>query len=72
MAGGKHAEHVPCMVCMMDDGRLIKATRIYEGDEDDRYRCEKGHEFGMDFRRGPATEPQWPPSPELVAEFGSN
>lgn len=57
------------MVCMGDHAQLTKATRIYEGDEDDRYRCEKGHTFGMDWRKGPATEPQWPPDPDLVAAF---
>jgi hypothetical protein len=72
MAGGKHAEYVPCMVCMADDNLLVKATRVYEGVEDDKYVCEKGHEFGMDFRDGPATEPQWPPSPELVDAYGTN
>lgn len=47
----------------------VKATRIYEGIEDDHYACEKGHHFGMDYRRGPATEPQWPPPQELVDAF---
>lgn len=54
------------MVCLSDDRTLTKATRIYEGDETDRYRCEKGHEFGMDWT-DPADEKQWPPAPELVA-----
>ena len=54
------------MVCLMDDGVLTRAKRIYEGDETDRYRCEKGHEFGQDWME-PATEPQWPPPPELAA-----
>jgi hypothetical protein len=50
----------------LEDGVLTKAVRIYEGSEDDHYRCEKGHKFGMDFRRGPATEPMWPPSQEMI------
>jgi hypothetical protein len=53
------------MDCLMD-GVLTKAARTYEGSEDDRYRCKKGHEFGMDFRKGPATEPMWPPSQEMA------
>jgi hypothetical protein len=64
MAGGKLAEHVLCMVCL-DSGALTKATRVHEGVESDQYRCERGHEFGMDWSRGPATEPLWPPPPEL-------
>jgi hypothetical protein len=66
MAGGDLAEHVTCLVCLTD-GQLTRATRTYEGDESDRYRCEKGHEFGIDWSSGPATEPQWPPAPELEA-----
>ena len=66
MAGGPHAQEVVCMVCFGDDGKLIRAVRTYEGDEDDRYRCERGHEFGIDWSRGPATEPQWPPGPEYT------
>ena len=54
------------MVCLGDELLLTKARRIYEGDEDDRYRCERGHEFGMNWVRGPATEPQWPPVQELI------
>lgn len=54
------------MVCL-DDAQLTKATRIYEGVESDEYRCDKGHQFGLDWSHGPATEPQWPPPPELVA-----
>ena len=58
------------MQCLFDDRVAVRAQRIYEGDETDRYRCEKGHEFGMDWR-APATEPQWPPTPALLAELGS-
>ena len=64
MAGGTLAEEAVCMVCL-GDGKLTRAVRVHEGQEDDQYRCEKGHTFGMDFRTGPATEPLWPPSPEL-------
>ena len=66
MAGGPLVAYVPCMVCLTD-GEITKATRVYEGHEADRYECEKGHEFGMDFPKGPATEAMWPPSPELAA-----
>jgi hypothetical protein len=72
MAGGKLAEHVTCMVCLGDDALITKATRIYEGSEDDRYRCEQGHEFGMDWSKGPATEPQWPLDPELAAALAKS
>jgi len=59
MAGGPHAALVMCMSC---GGR---AVRIYEGYEDDRYCCEAcREEFGLDWRRGPAKEPCWPPSEE--------
>jgi hypothetical protein len=59
MAGGPHAAIVMCMEC---GG---KAIRIYEGAEDDQYRCEAcREEFGLDWRRGPAEEPCWPPSEE--------
>ena len=70
MAGGAHARIVPCMVCLGDDNQLVKATRTQEGVESDQYHCVRGHDFGMDWRRGPATEPQWPPDPALVAELG--
>ena len=66
MAGGELAEDVPCMVCLTEHSQLVKATRTREGQEGDQYRCEKGHEFGLDWPR-PATTPQWPPDPELVA-----
>lgn len=66
MAGGRLAEHVPCMVCLTA-GHVTKATRVYEGDESDGYKCEQGHEFGMDWSKGPATEALWPPSPEMQA-----
>lgn len=54
------------MVCL-DDGAVIKATRVHEGLESDQYACERGHEFGLDWSSGPATEAQWPPPPELVS-----
>ena len=54
------------MVCLTD-GTLTKATRIRDGLEDDQYVCELGHEFGVDWSHGEATEPQWPPTAELRA-----
>jgi hypothetical protein len=70
MAGGPNAKFVPCMVCL-GDRLLTKAKRTQEGVESDQYKCEKGHKFGMDWRTGPAEEPQWPPSAELqsIAKF---
>lgn len=69
MAGGPLAHEIPCMVCMGDDSKLTKATRVHEGVESDQYVCENGHAFGMDWHTGPATEPQWPPSAEMIAAF---
>lgn len=54
------------MVCL-DDGVVTKAVRVHEGVESDQYRCDSGHTFGMDWSRGPATEPEWPPPPDVVA-----
>lgn len=54
------------MICL-DDGKATRAKRVYEGVEDDHYQCEEGHAFGLDWSRGPATEPQWPPPPEIAA-----
>lgn len=54
------------MVCV-DEGRLTKAVRVHEGVESDQYVCERRHTFGMDWSRGPATEPEWPPPPEIEA-----
>lgn len=65
MAGGPHAQLMMCLVCL-DDSEVTKATRVHEGVESDQYRCEKGRTFGVDFRRGPATEPEWPPPPEVL------
>ena len=65
MAGGPNAQDVPCFECL-DSGAITKATRVYEGVESDQYICELGHQFAIDYRRGPATEPQWPPPPEVV------
>jgi len=53
------------MVCLSDERRLTRAWRFYDGVETDHYRCDKGHEFGMDWRE-PATEPQWPPPPDVA------
>ncbi len=47
MAGGENARIVPCMTCG------ARAERTYEGIEDDLYRCDNGHSFGVDYRRGP-------------------
>jgi len=57
------------MVCMGDLGELTRAVRVSEGVESDQYRCEKGHTFGMDWHKGPAPEPLWPPDPDLVEAF---
>lgn len=61
MAGGPLAQAVTCLPCLIDDSTTTKAERTVEGVETDQYRCEKGHTFGVDWRRGPATTPQWPP-----------
>lgn len=66
MAGGKFAEEVCCFVCM-DEGKATRAKRVYEGIEDDHYRCDEGHEFGIDWSRGEPTEPQWPPPADIAA-----
>ena len=58
MAGGPNAKTVACMNC----GE--QADRIFEGIEDDQYQCQKGHGFGIDWRRGPPEKPLWPPTPE--------
>lgn len=61
MAGGVHAQVIACFECG------ARAVRTYEGVEDDHYRCEAGHEFGVDYSRGELpTEPQWPPPPDMV------
>lgn len=72
MAGGPLAQETWCPECYGENNKITKATRVYEGAEDDHYRCELGHEFGMDWRKGPATEPQWPPPPELLAAATEN
>jgi hypothetical protein len=47
----------------------VKATRISEGVETDWYLCEKGHRSGADWAHGgPPSEPQWPPSAELISQ----
>jgi len=71
MAGGPFAAVVPCMVCMDEHRRITKATRTHEGVESDQYRCDGGHAFGIDWRTGPATEPQWPPDPDGSVSGGS-
>jgi hypothetical protein len=66
MAGGPFAQLLNCMVCAFD-GIVTRAERVYEGVEDDHYRCDAGHAFGVDWRRGGPTEPAWPLSAEMVA-----
>jgi hypothetical protein len=51
---------------LFEQGVAAKATRVNEGYETDHYVCAHGHRFGIDWARGPATEPQWPPPAELV------
>lgn len=53
MAGGKFAQTMGCLICG------ARAERIYEGDEDDTYKCENNHQFNVEWRE-PATEPLWP------------
>lgn len=64
MAGGPHASEVMCPTCFLDESVVTKAVRLSEGVETDQYRCERGHLFGIDWSRGAATKPQWPP-PEM-------
>lgn len=64
MAGGPQAAIVPCYICL-DDHTLTPAHRVHEGQESDVYRCARGHDFSIDWARGPATEPQWPPPDDL-------
>jgi hypothetical protein len=70
MAGGPLAEFVPCWECLGATNQLVKATRILEGVEDDQYACPRGHKFGMDWRKGPADEAQWPPPQDMIDELG--
>jgi len=70
MAGGPFAEFIVCMTCS-SEGDVTRATRVYEGVEDDHYRCEEGHAFGVDWSRGPPAEMQWPPSSDMVAAIES-
>lgn len=67
MAGGPLAQEIPCFECV-GEGVVSRATRLHEGVEDDQYECERGHSFGVDYRRGPATEATWPLTPEQIAE----
>ncbi len=67
MAGGPHAQLVPCSTCMWEAHEITKATRISEGVETDWYVCEKGHRFGIDFEHGgPPAQPMWPPGPDII------
>ncbi len=64
MAGGPNARVVPCMHC------FARAERVSEGLENDGYRCEAGHTFGIDWAYdGPPARPQWPPTEEARAAF---
>jgi len=57
MAGGPHAAIVACIHC------FGPADRTAEGTEADGYRCrECGKCFTVDWRRGPAEKPLWPPT----------
>jgi hypothetical protein len=59
MAGGEHARIVVCMTCG------ARAERTQEGDENDLYRCDNGHGFGIDWAHsGPPAKPLWPLSEE--------
>ena len=66
MAGGPNAQIVACMTCLFA-GDARPATRTREGLETDWYRCEAGHECGVDWAAGAPSEPQWPPSAETLA-----
>ena len=48
-------------------GHVSKATRVHEGVEDDQNECERGHQLGVDYRRGTANEPTSPHVNELRA-----
>ena len=65
MAGGPNAAAATCLTCALS-GTVQRSERIREGIENDWFRCALGHEFGVDFRRGPPVEPLWPPSKEEV------
>ena len=64
MAGGEHAAIVPCVRC------LGPSNRIYEGLEDDHYRCRECHcEFAVDWSYdGLPEKPCWPISQEEAEE----
>ena len=70
MAGGPFAARLPCSACQQL-GELAPADRIYEGSEDDRYRCARGHTFGIHWRQIPS-RPLWapcePPTHQQIAE----
>ncbi|MBL8949518.1 MAG: hypothetical protein JNK82_01990 [Myxococcaceae bacterium] len=54
-----------CLLCA-EEGKVTEAKRTYEGDENDGYTCAKGHTFSIDWSSGEATEPQYPPSSDLM------
>lgn len=61
MAGGPFAAVVACDVCRWRFDRWTVAERIYEGSENDQYRCAEGHTFGIHWRSIP-DHPMWPPT----------
>ena len=65
MAGGEHATIVPCLYC------AGPADRIFEGLEDDHYRCRECHsEFNIDWSyEGPPKSSCWPISEEDAKEI---
>jgi hypothetical protein len=65
MAGGPNAEFVACSVCL-NEGVLTRAERVIEGVETDQYFCKKRHRFGLTFRKGPPSEPSWPPPQSVI------
>lgn len=52
MAGGPHAQIVPCELCLRL-GVREPAERTYEGAENDAYRCSRGHAFSVHWRQMP-------------------
>lgn len=53
MAGGPCAAVVVCMDCL-GDNVLTQAVRVQGGTGSDRYRCTKGHVFGINCCGSPA------------------
>lgn len=57
MAGGPFARVIPCDTCRAASVRA-PAERVYEGSENDRYACARGHTFLIHWRALP-TKPLW-------------